>query len=65
MSKAYNVDIKELLKENHIFKWEVAEVLNIPETSFSRLFRHELSKEQKTKILSAVEKIKVERASEK
>jgi hypothetical protein len=56
-----NKEIKDLLKEEHIYMWQVAKKLNIHETTFIRWFRDELSEERKRVVLSAVEEIKLDR----
>lgn len=56
-----NKDIERLLKQEKIYKWEVAEKLGLHETSFCRWWRKELSQEQVQRVLSAVEEIKLDR----
>lgn len=56
-----NKEIKDLLKAEHIYMWQVAKVLNIHETTFIRWFRDELSEERKRVVLSAIEEIKLDR----
>ena len=56
-----NKQIKELMKENSIFMWQVAKKLKVNECSFSKWFREELSEERKQRVLSAVEEIKLDR----
>ena len=56
-----NAKIRALMKQNNIFMWQVAKKLNIYETSFSKLFREELSEERKQQVLSAIEEIKLDR----
>ena len=56
-----NQEIKAVLRENHIYMWEVAKKLNVHETVFSRWFREELSEERKQLVLSAVEEIRLDR----
>ena len=56
-----NIDIRDELKKNHIFGYQIAAKLGIAETSFFRMLaRSELSTEQKQKILSAISVIKEE-----
>ncbi len=59
-----NKDIERLLKQEQIYKWEVAEKLGLHETSFCRWWRKELSQEQVQRVLSAVEEIKLDRLKE-
>ncbi|MDY5350092.1 MAG: hypothetical protein SPG80_11195 [Candidatus Ventricola sp.] len=56
-----NEAIKAALKQNAVYQWEVAELLGIPETAFSRKLRHELPEADKASILKAIEKITAER----
>lgn len=58
-----NEAIKVALKQNAVYQWEVAELLGIPETTFSRKLRHELPEADKALILEAVEKIAAERGA--
>ena len=59
-----NKDIERLLKQEQIYKWEVAEKLGLHETTFCRWWRKELSQEQVQRVLSAVEAIKLDRLKE-
>lgn len=56
-----NEQIKDLMKENGIYMWQVAKKLNVYETSFCKWFREELSEERKQQVLSAIEEIKLDR----
>ncbi len=56
-----NEQIKDLMKDNNIFMWQVAKKLNVYETSFCKWFREELSEERKQQVLSAIEEIKLDR----
>ena len=56
-----NQQIKDLMKQNNIFMWQVAKKLGVYETSFSKWFREELSEERKQQVLSAIEEIKLDR----
>lgn len=55
-----NKDIEKLLKEERIFKWQIAKKLGIHETTFVRWFRDELTAEQIQQIQIAIEKIKAD-----
>lgn len=59
-----NKEIERLLKQEKIYKWQVAKKIGIHETSFVRWFREQLSQEQERRILSAVEEIKLDRLKE-
>lgn len=56
-----NKEIESLLKQEKIYKWQVAERLGLHETSFCRWWRKPLSEEQARQVLSAVEEIKLDR----
>lgn len=58
-----NEAIKTTLKQSAVYQWEVAELLGIPETTFSRKLRHELPEADKALILEAIEKIVAERGA--
>lgn len=59
-----NQQIREVMRENNIYMWQVAKKLNICETSFCKLFREELTQERKQQVLSAIMEIKQERVRE-
>ena len=51
----YNADIRDALKANRVFGYEVAERLGMTEFSFSRMLaRKELTPERKQQILEAI-----------
>ncbi len=56
-----NDQINEVLRKEGIFKWQIARKLKIHESTFSRMFRDELTEAQTQQIMSAVEEIKLER----
>lgn len=56
-----NNEIKNLLKKENIYMWEVAKMLQIHETTFIKWFREPLTKGQQLQVLSAVECIKLVR----
>ncbi len=53
-----NEEIKEYINRQHVYNWQIAKELGIHESVFSRWFREELTEEQKSKIIDAVERIK-------
>lgn len=53
-----NEDIRLLLKTNRIYLWEVAQLYGCTESTLSKKLRIELTKEEKEKIVSIIEKIK-------
>ena len=56
-----NQQIREVMREDNIYMWQVAKKLNIYETSFCKWFREELSEERKQLVLSAITEIKLDR----
>lgn len=50
-----NKDIKRTIYMNGLRQWEVADALGINEATLSRKLRHELSEEDRDKILKAIE----------
>lgn len=48
-------DIQELIKQQRLYQWEVAQELHINEFTLSRWLRGTLSKERETAILHAIE----------
>lgn len=56
-----NHEIEHLLKQESIYKWQVAKKIGIHETTFVRWFREELTQEQVQQVLSAIEEIKLDR----
>ena len=56
-----NERLKEVMRENKIYMWQVAKKLKVYETSFSKWFRDELSEDRKLLVLSAIEEIKLDR----
>lgn len=60
-----NKEIEALLKQQKIYKWQVAKKIGIHETSFIRWFREELSQEQVQQVMSAIEEIKLDRLKAK
>ena len=59
-----NDEIKQLLKKENIYMWQITKVLNIHEKTFGKWFREPVSKERQMQILSAVESIKLSRVKE-
>lgn len=58
-----NQDIKELIKSKRFFIYEVAEKVGITEFSLHRWFRHELTAEQREKVMSAISALEKARDS--
>lgn len=53
-----NLDIRNCLKQNHIFHYELANALNISEMTLVKKLRKELSKLEKEHIFSVIEELK-------
>lgn len=60
-----NKEIRELMKKEKIYLWQVAEVLVIHETTLIKRFRTEMSDEHKNQFLKAIQVIKQWRTAEK
>ena len=60
-----NKEIERLLKQEKIYKWQIAKKLGIHETTFVRWFRDELTNEQKQQVMSAIEEIRLDRLKNK
>lgn len=52
-----NFEIRQKMKENRLYNYEVAAALGVSEFTLSRKLRNELGQEEKTKILDAIEKL--------
>ena len=52
-----NADVRKHAKTNHVRFWEIADFLKKSEATLTRLFRHELSDEQKADFIKIIEKI--------
>ena len=52
-----NLEIRQAMKENRIFSYEVAEALGIAETTMCRKLRKELPPEEKQRILKTIERL--------
>ncbi len=56
-----NADLRARAKKKSVLLWQVAERLNISDTQFSKMLRHELPKEKKKEALEAIEAIAAEK----
>lgn len=56
-----NEDIRQLLKNNGIYQWQVAQKLGMKDTNFSRLMREELTNDMKKRIQNIINEILKER----
>ena len=52
-----NKEIRELMKKEKIYLWQVAEVLVIHETTLIKRFRTEMSDDHKNQVLTAIQVI--------
>lgn len=52
-----NFEIRETMKENRLYNYEVAAALGVSEFTLSRKLRNELDQEEKEKILGIIEKL--------
>ena len=52
-----NIDIRNAIKKARLYGYEVAAELGISESSFSRKLRTELSPEEKTRVLAAIDRL--------
>ena len=55
--KMNNFEIREAMKENRLYNYEVAAALGVSEFTLSRKLRNELGQEEKEKILEVIEKL--------
>ena len=51
-------EIKAMIRNSRIFNYEIAEIMGMRESEFSKLFRKEIDKEQEEKIINAINFIK-------
>lgn len=56
-----NIEIRALLKRKKIHMYMVADKMGIHDNTLFRLFRYELSKENKQKVMKAIKQIQEER----
>lgn len=55
-----NIDIRSAASSSGVKLWRIADALHIADSSLSRKLRHELSTEEKTKILNIIDQLKEE-----
>lgn len=56
-----NLDVRDAIRAAGVRHWEVAERLGVREETLCRKLRHELSDNEKKKLLRAVEQLKKEK----
>lgn len=52
-----NLEIRQAMKENRLYSYEVAAALGIAETTMCRKLRKELDAQEKEKILAVIDKL--------
>jgi len=52
-----NEQLKEKIKRQRVFHYQIAEALEIPESAFSKSLRKELKEQQKIKIIQIVNEL--------
>lgn len=55
-----NNDIRQKAQKGNIKLWEIADILGVTDSTFSKMLRKELSAEQKEKIFSIISALKQE-----
>ena len=53
-----NKEIRQVITDAGVYYWQVADKLGMHDSTFSRKLRHELSKEEKERVLTAIEELK-------
>ena len=56
-----NLDIRKAIETNNFKYWQVANKLGMTDWNFSRMLRVELKKENKDRVLNAINELKEER----
>ncbi len=56
-----NLDIRKTIETNNFKYWQVANKLGMTDGNFSRMLRIELTKENKDRVLNAINELKEER----
>ena len=51
-----NDSIKRQIKDAGLKQWQIADYLGISEPTFTRLMRHDLTEDQRARILEAIER---------
>lgn len=55
-----NAELRQAAKNAGIYFWQIAELWNVSESYMTRLMRRELSSEERTKFLNAIDQLKSE-----
>lgn len=53
----HNIDIRIAIKKANVYGYQVAAILGISETSFSRKLRKELSDDEKKQVFDAIDRL--------
>lgn len=57
-----NADLRELAKEANVCFWQVAQLWNVSESYMTRLFRREMTAEERSRFIAAVDQLRTEQA---
>ena len=52
-----NEVVRQTLKENHVYQWELAERLGVAEYTLTRMLRHELNTAKQNELCEAIKAI--------
>lgn len=52
-----NKELRQILKDNKIYQWQVAQKLGMQDSNFSKLLRQELTVEKKKEVIDAINNI--------
>lgn len=55
-----NKEIKEYARKKRVKLWQIAERLNMQDSNFSRLLRHELTEDKKEEIRKIIDELSAE-----
>lgn len=54
MYNTSNIELRQAIRDSGLCAYQVAELIGMTETSFSRLMRHELAPDRKSQILNVI-----------
>ena len=63
MKAKANEAVREAAKKNGVRLWEVAEVLGVADSNFSKILRHELDATGQAKIIAIIEELSAKGAA--
>jgi hypothetical protein len=55
-----NIDVRQAAEDANFFLWQIAEKYGLTDGNFSRLLRHELPAEKKSRILTIINELRKE-----